>query len=361
MLPLYAAHLGLGALRIGLMLGAPVVLQLALGLFGGAAVDRWGGRGILMQAALTMVIGGLACIVASGFWSLLAAQLFLTYSRGVFWPAAQALAAALPGERALHLGRLNALTSVGQIAGTAGAGLLVAAVGWAGTFGTFAAVALAALAAAAMLPRLQAGPSGARLFGHFGPLLRSGTIWFALLAAFLCAQPVSLAQSFFPLLLQDIGFATREVGPLLALRPLGAAVAVLLLARLLGGSAALGIAVASGAALAVCLALAPHAPQLLSAGALVAVIGIASGLLLVYYQLVIADAAPGHARGSALALGGAGWSLSHLTGPFLVGLITERAGLAAAFHVWGGVTLVLALLLLPAYALARRTADAPAG
>jgi predicted MFS family arabinose efflux permease len=353
-------HLGLGALQVGLVLGAPVAVQLALGLFGGAAADRWGGRNILLQATLTMALGGLACIAASDFWTLLAAQLFFTYSRGVFWPASQALAAALPGERAVHLGRLNALTSIGQIGGTAGAGVLVAWADWSGTFLAFAAVSLAGMAAAATLPRVRPeSPHGGHLFVHFGPLLRTPAIWFALLAAFLCAQPVSLAQSFFPILLRDLGFPAPDVGPLMALRPLGAAVAALVLVRLLAGGGGLGAAVVSGCVLAVCLALAPHAPQALAAGSLIGVIGIASGLLLVYYQLVVANAAPAHARGSALALGGAGWGISHLTGPFLIGAIAERAGLPTAFHVWAGFTLLLALALLPAYWIVRRAARVP--
>lgn len=338
------------------MLGAPVLVQLALGLFGGAAADRWGGRNILMQAALTMALGGLACVVASGFWTLLAAQLFFTYSRGVFWPASQSLAAALPGDRAVHLGRLNALTSVGQIAGTAGAGVLVAAAGWGGTFAVFAAVALAAMLAAGMLPGMRPPPTGARLFAHFGPLLRTRAIWFALLAAFLCAQPVSLAQSFFPLLLRDLGFGTGAVGPLLALRPLGAAAATLLLARALGSRAGMPLALGAGCALAALLYLAPLAAHAGVAGTVIAAIGVCSGLLLVYYQLVVANAAPVHARGSALAIGGLGWGLSHLTGPFFVGLIAQRLGLVAAFQWWAGFTLLLAVALVPVYRWTRRGA-----
>ncbi|WP_372716685.1 MFS transporter [Immundisolibacter sp.] len=354
-LPLYAAHIGLDALRIGTVLGAPVLLQLVLGLFGGAAADRWGGRNILMQAGLTMALGGLACIFANGFWTLIVAQLFLTYSRGVFWPASQSIAASLPGERAVHLGRLNAHMSIGQISGTALAGVLVMMFGYAGTFAVFAGVAALAMAAAATLPSVHPPGEHAPAFGvHFGPLLRRRAIWFALLAAFLCAQPVSLAQSFFPILLRDLGFAEGAVGPLLALRPLGAAAAALLLARMLGSRAGMPLALGAGCALAVLLYAAPLATQGLSAGTLIALIGVASGMLLVYYQLVVASAAPAHARGSALAIGGMGWGLSHLTGPFFVGVIAQRHGLPTAFQLWAGFTLLLALALVPAYRWARQ-------
>jgi PPP family 3-phenylpropionic acid transporter len=359
-LPLYAAHLGLDPLHIGTVLGAPVVLQLLLGLFGGAAADRWGGRQILMQAALTMALGGLVCIQAHDFWTLLAAQLFLTYSRGVYWPAAQAIAAALPGDRAVNLGRLNTLMSVGQISGTALAGVLTMSVGFDGTFAVFAGIAGLALAAAAAVPSMRpASGHASALGGHFAPMLRRRAIWFALLAAFLCAQPVSLAQSFFPILLRDLGFVDGAIGPLMALRPLGAAAATLLLARALGSPAGLSLAIGAGGALALLLYLAPLAADMALAGAVIALIGVSAGMLLLYYQIIIAAAAPAQARGTALAIGGMGWALSHLIGPFFIGVIAQHLGLPRAIQCWAGFTLLLALALLPAYRWARpATGDA---
>ena len=353
-LPLYAAHIGLDPLRIGTVLGVPVLLQLLLGLFGGAAADHWGGRNILMQAALTLALGGVACIFARDFWGLLAAQLFLTYSRGVFWPASQSIAAALPGERAVNLGRLNTLTSLGQISGTALAGVLVMGFGYGGTFAVFAGIAGIALLAAACLPKVARPAShGAALGAHFGPLFRRRAIWFSLLTSFLCAQPVSLAQSFFPILLRDLGFGEGAIGPLMALRPLGAAAATLLLARALGSRAGLPLAVGAGVALATLLYAAPLGAWLPTTSALLALIGVASGMLLLYYQLIVATAAPPEARGSALAIGGMGWGLSHLTGPFFIGVIAQQLGLPAAIQCWAGFTLLLALALLPAYRWAR--------
>jgi len=79
--------------------------------------------------------------------------------------------------------------------------------------------------------------------------------------------------------------------------------AALLLARMLGSRAGMPLALGAGCALAVLLYAAPLATQGLSAGTLIALIGVASGMLLVYYQLVVASAAPAHARGSALAIG----------------------------------------------------------
>src|SRR2546423_486988 len=60
--------------------------------------------------------------------------------RAAFWPATWAMASELPGSRGVQLGRLNAVTNLGQIGGTALCGFLLAAAGFDVTFATFAAI-----------------------------------------------------------------------------------------------------------------------------------------------------------------------------------------------------------------------------
>ena len=50
-------------------------------------------------------------------------------------------------------------------------------------------------------------------------------------------------------------------------------------------------------------------------------------------------------RGSALALGGLGWSVSHLTTPLLMGFLSDRYGLVAGFYVLGAFALTGALIV----------------
>ena len=105
------------------------------------------------------------------------------------------------------------------------------------------------------------------------------------------------------------------------------------------------MAVSAGALLAGGLFFAPAAGALLSAGALILLLGIGSGALLTYYQVVIAEATPVASRGSALAIGGTGWALSHLIAPFCMGWLSDHLSLATAFEVWAVFTAGLALLL----------------
>lgn len=360
--PLYAYELGFSAATIGILFSVPVVGQLLLGLVGGATSDRWGGRSTLLVACGAFVVAPLIFLGAESFWPFFVGQLFLILGRAVFWPASQALASELPGERSVQMGRLNALVSVGQIIGTAGTGLLLAMAGFQSVFTALGIFGLAGTLATLGLPRppdRQHAAPGA-LFGHFGPLLRGRPIYFALVCAFLCAQPVSLGQSFFPLLLQSLGHAPEAIGPILALRPAGATVAILLLARLMGSSRALPSATAAAVLGTSALILAPLCTNAVAAGLVVTILGIGAGLLLLFYQLVVSEFSESHTRGSALAIAGSGWSLSHIIAPFLLGFVAETTGLTAAFQLWGCVMVLIALSLPWLYRWSHRVAASSA-
>src|SRR4029077_9580015 len=102
---------------------------------------------IMLGSCWAIVAAGLWFIVAEGFWMLLVGQLVLVVSRAAFWPATWAMASELPGHRGIQLGRLNAVTNVGPIAGSALWGFLLAAAGFDATFATLAATGLLAFIA----------------------------------------------------------------------------------------------------------------------------------------------------------------------------------------------------------------------
>jgi MFS family permease len=62
-----------------------------------------------------------------------------------------------------------------------------------------------------------------------------------------------------------------------------------------------------------------------------------------YFQITIAEASRQEERGSALALGGMGWSVSHLTTPLVMGFLADRYGIVVGFYVLGAFALVCAL------------------
>jgi hypothetical protein len=48
-----------------------------------------------------------------------------------------------------------------------------------------------------------------------------------------------------------------------------------------------------------------------------------------------------------MALGGLGWSISHLTTPLAMGALQDHVGIHVAFYVIGGFALLCGLALVP--------------
>jgi NNP family nitrate/nitrite transporter-like MFS transporter len=342
--PLYAHAQGLSNAQIGALFAAPVLAQMPLNLVGGAYTDRIGGRIILLASCCAMVAAGLWLIAAQGFWMLLVGQLGLVLSRAAFWPASWAMASELPGERGVQMGRLNAITNLGQIAGTGTCGFALALAGFAWTFATIAAMALAAFGAG-----LSTRPSPARLaterhvLGGYLPLLRKRILYYSVLCAYLSALPFSLSVSFYPLLLAHFGYAEQVSGVLVALRAVGAIAAGLVAARFVRTGPQTFWPVGCGIAVAAAVGLLPAVNHPFVIGAWMLVVGFGSGAMTLYFQITISEASRLEERGSALALGGLGWGLSHLSTPLVMGVLADRIGLVAGFYAIGAFGFAMAL------------------
>src|SRR5947209_1407124 len=150
--PLYAYSQGLSNAEIGALFAAPVLAQAPLNLVGGAYTDHIGGRRIMLASCWVVVIAGLWFIFARGFWMLLCGQIALILSRAAFWPATWAMASELPGARGIQLGRLNAVTNVGQVVGTVMVGFILATAGFIAAFATLALVGVLSLGAGLLTP-----------------------------------------------------------------------------------------------------------------------------------------------------------------------------------------------------------------
>ncbi len=345
--PLYAASQGLSNAQIGALFALPVLVQAALNLLGGAYTDRIGGRRIMLGSCWVIVVSALWFIAAEGFWMLMAGQVGLVVSRAAFWPATWAMASELPGTRGIQLGRLNAVTNVGQIIGGGACGFLLAATGFDATFATMAAIGVLAFLAGLgtrASPR-KAVPPGRRIMGAYGPLLRERIIHYSIFCAYLSALPFSLSMSFYPLLLAQYGYGEETSGVLVALRAVGAIAAGLIAARFVRTGPETLWPVVCGLAVAAAVGLLPAINHVVPIGLWMLVVGLGSGAMTLYFQITIAEASKPEERGSALALGGLGWSFSHLSTPLLMGFLADRYGIVAAFYAVGMLALMCALAI----------------
>jgi MFS family permease len=345
--PLYAYSQGLSNAEIGALFAAPVLAQAPLNLVGGAYTDRIGGRRIMLGSCLVVVAAGAWFTVAHGFWMLMAGQLALILSRAAFWPATWAMASELPGERGVQLGRLNAVTSFGQIVGTALCGFLLAATGFAPTFLAFAATGVVSLVAGLATPHRPKKPATghAHPLAAYLPLLRKRIMVYTMMCAYLSALPFSLTMSFYPLLLAQFGHGEGASGVLLALRAVGSIFASLLAGRFVRTGPQTLWPVMCGLSVAASIGFLPTINHAAPIAFWMLVVGVGTAAMTLYFQITISEASTSEERGSALALGGLGWSVSHLSTPLLMGFLADRYGIVTGFYVLGGFALACALLI----------------
>jgi MFS family permease len=345
--PLYAHSQGLSNAEIGALFAAPVLAQAVLNLMGGAYTDRIGGRRIMLGACWATVIAGVWFIFAHGFWMLLVGQALLIISRAAFWPATWAMASELPGERGVQLGRLNAVTNFGQIIGTAVSGVALAAVGFKATFALLALIGFASFLAGLRSPHGHPHPQ-ARTTGvlaGYWPLLRRRVIFYSMMCAYLSALPFSLSISFYPLLLAAFAYNEESSGLLLALRAVGSIGASLFVARFVKSGPQTLWPVVCGVLVAAGVGLLPAWNHAAPIGFWLFLVGAGSAAMTLYFQITISEASGPRERGSALALGGLGWSVSHFSTPLIMGFVADRYGLVIGFYVIGALALVAALAI----------------
>lgn len=357
--PLYAHSQGLSNAEIGVLFAAPVLAQAPLNLVGGAYTDRIGGRRLMLASCWAQCVAAAWLAFAQGFWMLLAGQLALVLSRAAFWPANWSMASELPGARGVQLGRLNAVTNVGQILGTALSGFLLAGAGFRATFAVLAGSALLAYLVALRTHRTapRAGHATRNVLAGYLPLLRKPVILYSVVCAYVSALPFSLSISFYPLLLAYYAYGESASGLLVSLRAVGSIAASLLAARFVRTGPQTTWPVVCGAIVAASIGLLPTINHAAPIALWLLLVGAGSAAMTLYFQITIAEASRPEERGSALALGGLGWSVSHLSTPLVMGELADRYGIVQGFYAVGGfaAACAVAIALLRSWAFRPRS------
>jgi len=234
-----------------------------------------------------------------------------------------------------------------QIVGTVLCGFLLAATGFMVTFLALAATGVISLIAGLATPpkprKKEAG--AAHPLASYLPLLRKRIIIYTMMCAYLSALPFSLTMSFYPLLLAQFGHGEGESGVLLALRAVGSIFASLLAGRFVRTGPQTGWPVVCGLAVAASIGFVPTVNHAAPIAFWMLLVGAGTAAMTLYFQITISEASTPEERGSALALGGLGWSVSHLSTPLIMGFLADRYGLVVGFYVLGGFALACALLI----------------
>src|SRR5436190_1651624 len=161
-------------------------------------------------------------------------------------------------------------------------------------------------------------------------------------AAWRADRPHPLARS---VLAGDLGHGEATSGVLLGLRAAGSILASLLAARFVRSGPQTLWPVVCGLAVAAAIGFVPTVNHVVPIAFWMLVVGAGTAAMTLYFQITISEASTSAERGSALALGGLGWSVSHLSTPLLMGLLADKFGIVVGFYVLGGFALASALLI----------------
>lgn len=352
LVPLYALDLGYSGLQIGSLIGLPILFQVACNLVSGVLVDRMGAKNITLIASLGTAVAAAVYALSGSFIGLLAGQLLFIVSRAAFWPANWALASQLPGEGGRNMGRLNTYTNLGQIAGIASSGVFVHQLGYREGFWAMGVVSLVSLVIALCIRYKRPAQPATRTsaVGTYRMLASIRTMYLGILCSFISCIPFTMSSSFYPVLLVEQGFDSDAAGWLLSLRAVGAIFSAMLLARRVKSATSREVPIACGLAIVASLGVIPLTANPWVIGFLMVSIGLASGVLTIYFQMLVSNSSPPELRGSAMSYGGLGWQVCNFFVPPLMGALRDGFGMQQAFFAIAGVMLAATLFIIPVHA-----------
>ncbi len=338
--PLLALQEGYGVVAVGLLAAVPAVSQMLTRLVLGAVmrvVSDW----VLIATAAVMLTVANAMLVASvAVAPFVIAQLFQGVARACFWTGSQTHVVRGEGSSVKALAAVELVSGAGQLAGPVLGGVLAAG------SASHAVAAGAVLAALSLVPAffLDRLPPFQTLDDR-----PSGRIWRRPVVALGCLASASggawrgVLTSYVPVLLAHAGYASSTIGGMVAVgngaAVAGSAVAGRTPSHRIVPTYALATTV-TGVALAV-LGFVDGQPVL--AATVLAVSGLAAGMLQTIGPAMAADGVHPEERGDAIAAVGTYRAAALFAVPFGAAAMLLVLPLSGVFAVTGGLIALPAL------------------
>ncbi|RWA68126.1 MAG: MFS transporter [Mesorhizobium sp.] len=336
-----AAGLLISGYALGVVVGAPLL---------GALTGRLPPKTLLLALMVVFTVGNLACALAPGYWTLMAARVLTAFAHASFFGVGSVVATSLvaPNRKASAIALMFTGLTVANILGVPFGTWLGQAYGWRSSFLAVTLVGVVAFAVIALLvPRDEPG-GGNEDESSEGTLAVLGrrSVLLGLLTTVLSWVGVFAAFTYLaPILTRISGFSEAAVSPILLVFGGG-----LVAGNLLGGRLAdrhlmptvIGTLVALSAVLFVMTA-AMHQP--IAAIIAVGLLGAAAFATVAPLQMWVLEKARGAGQGLASSFNIAAFNLGNAIGAWLGGFVIDHGpGL-------GAVTLVAALVPLAALAV----------
>jgi MFS family permease len=351
-LPIWLAGTGKSAAAIGLIIGAKHILPILLAIHGGALMDRFGARSVMIGCLLLAVVtlplfpwvGWLPFIVAL--------QMIAGFGSSMGWLGAQTLFGQIMRRDHVYAGRFAFALRVGGLLGPPIAGLVWDNFGVGSGFLFLGLWALGAVIMALLVPRsAMTAPERSQKARIADMLPRLSDYRAAFRLATIPAMTVvlmitvvriaasSVQDSFYPLYLTTIGYSATQIGLLLTISAGTAAASSLTIGWVTRYAQPMWVLIVSAAWSVVFVSITPLMPSFTALAIAAALRGISMGISQPLMMSMLIGAAGKGSQGKGAALRTTANRVAAGVTPIGMGIAAGFVGLGNSFYVVGGVLL----------------------
>ncbi len=363
-MPLWALQLGASPLLIGLIISARQVLVVTMSIHGGALIDRYGPRRMIILLGLAGAALLIAYPLAPLIWATVLIQFMAGWLETTSWIGAQALVGRLLGGGPLYAGRMTAATRFGGFVGPVLAGLVWQAYGsfWGFAFisawvlvGVFAAwclprseeiystparaaaeVAAAPAPGAVETPRKGVLPSFSDYATTFR-LLALPAVALVICCTFMRQAGSGIQSSFYGVWLKEIGFDAAAIGLLIGISNGVSAIAALTVGRAARYMAVHWLLIGMTIIAVAAIAITPVLGTFIALAIAIGLRGWGQGYNFPLMLSLSSQAVGPHLQARVVALRISFNKFGGALVPFIMGAVAEFTGVENAFYIIGAV------------------------
>lgn len=357
--PLWVVELGASPFMIGIALGSYTFLPLLLSIHGGALMDKFGARRVILFFGAIVVIMPWFYPMSPWIPAVIVFQMILGLSVSMGWIGTQTLIGQRMRGDAVYSGRLAFWTRSVGLAGPPLIGLAWDNMGPWGAFIFMSLWASGTLVGALLLPKLAAEETAAAArttrLGDLMPKLGDYMEAFRLMAIPAIALVVIMSvlrqsaqgiqSSFYVIYLEGINFSATEIGILMSSFLAFSALGALTAARLVRVFSPTWLLVAAVTVSVIMITITPFLGTFLLLMVAISVRGGVLGIVQPLMLTMVFKATDSSVQGKAIALRATANRLAMTFIPVIMGAVVEVVGLEGAFLVIGGILMVLMVII----------------
>lgn len=357
-LPVWLAGTGKSAATIGLIIGAKHVLPILLAIHGGALMDRFGARGVMIGCLMLSVLTLPLFPIAGWIPLIVVLQMIAGFGSSMGWLGAQTLFGQIMRRDHIYAGRFAFALRVGGFLGPPIAGLVWDNLGVGSGFIFLGLWALGGVIMALMVPKdAMAAPERsqkARIadmlprWSDYRAAFRLATIpamTVVLMITVVRIAASSVQDSFYPLYLTTVGYSATQIGLLMTMSAATAAASSLTIGWVTRYILPMWALIISAAFSVIFISMTPLLPSFTALALVAALRGIAMGISQPLMMSMLIGAAGQGSQGKGAALRTTANRVAAAVTPMTMGAVAGLTGLGNSFFVIGAILLTANLVI----------------